>query len=261
MNKGQCKLCLRTDQDLQRSHFLGKALYRLNREGGQPIMMTPQLVIPTDRQLWAHLLCYDCEQHFRANGEDLAMRLVQRKNSFSLLARLELALPEETDGKIKVYSGRRVGVDTDKLAYFALSVMWRSGVRKWETLRQQTSGIELGPYLEPIREYLVGTAGFPSGMAVLLTVATDFGSQNMVLAPWRSRLSAYPSYGLLTRGIWFRAFMHPNLPSAVRERCCVGSARKLLFVENCEPELLRLFAAIDSNAAVAPSLQNLASSS
>jgi hypothetical protein len=83
MVKGQCKLCLRQNVDLQRSHFLGKALYRLNREAGQPIIGTPELIAPTDRQLRAYLLCWDCEQRFGSEGEGVAMRLVQRKNSFS----------------------------------------------------------------------------------------------------------------------------------------------------------------------------------
>jgi hypothetical protein len=257
MHKGRCALCLKENQDLQRSHFLGKAFYRLNREGGKAIMATPELIIPTDRQLWAHLLCSDCEQRISRNGEDAAMRLVQRKDSFSLLDRLGFSWPEANNGTTRVYSGALAGIETDKLAYFALSVIWRSAVRKWKTLRQQTSGISLGSDEEPIRAYLAGETGFPPNVAVLLTVCTDIGSRNMVVAPWRSYAREYPSFFLLTRGIWFRAFVHPQLPPAIRNLCCVNGPRNPLFVEDCEHELSRLVESIDKSAAVAPSLQTL----
>ena len=112
MRKGRCQLCLKENQDLLRSHFLGKALYRLNREGGQQVMLTPELIMPTDRQLWAHLLCGDCEQRMSSHGENAAMRLVQRKDSFSLLDRLELSWPEKRTATTRIYSGALAGIET-----------------------------------------------------------------------------------------------------------------------------------------------------
>jgi len=255
MRKGRCQLCLKENQDLLRSHFLGKALYRLNREGGQQVMLTPDLIMPTDRQLWAHLLCGDCEQRMSSHGENAAMRLVQRKDSFSLLDRLELSWPEKRTATTRIYSGALAGIETCKLAYFALSVIWRSAVRKWTTLRGQTSGVSLESYEEPVRAYLAGETGFPPNVALLLTVCTDFGSRNLVMAPWRSDRLGLLSFCLLTRGIWFRAVVHPELPPAIRHRCCVNGPRNPVFVEDCERELLRLVEPIYKSATVAPSLQ------
>jgi len=76
------------------SHLLGRAIYLLNRDGNaDPVLMTPQLITPTQRQIWRHLLCGDCEQRFSSRGEALIMRLVQRKTGFALLDRLRLAIP------------------------------------------------------------------------------------------------------------------------------------------------------------------------
>jgi hypothetical protein len=238
-----------------RSHCLGKGLYRLNSQTGQALMLTPKLILPTDRQLWAHLLCRDCEQRFSSKGEDAAMRLVQKKDSFPLLDQLRLSWPEEKDGPVEVYSGRLAGIETGKLAYYALSVMWRSAVRRWNTLKGQTTGMSLGTYEEPIRAYLSGEGGFPNDVAILLTVCTDFISRNIVTAPWVSHRDWTPLC-LLTRGLWFRAFVHPNLPQAVRRRCCVNGPRNPILVEDCEKEILRLVAPIHESAAVAPNLQN-----
>jgi len=254
LRKGRCRLCLKENQILMRSHCLGKGLYRLNRQTGQALMLTPKLILPTDRQLWAHLLCRDCEQRFSSEGEDAAMRLVQREDSFSLFERLRLSWPEEKTGAVEVYSGRLAGIETGKLAYYALSVMWKAAVRRWNTLKGQTTGISLGTYEEPIRAYLAGEQEFPKDVAVLLTVCTDFISRNIVIAPWVSHYDWHPLC-LLTRGTWFRAFMHPQLPQGVRRRCCVNGPGNPIFVENCESEILRLVTPIHQSAAVAPNLQ------
>ncbi len=45
MKRGTCKLCL-NEADLQRSHFLVRALYKLSSDDGElPILMSPNLVI------------------------------------------------------------------------------------------------------------------------------------------------------------------------------------------------------------------------
>jgi len=255
VRKGQCRLCLRENQVLMQSHCLGKGLYRLNRQTGQALMLTPKLILPTDRQLWAHLLCRDCEQQFSSMGEDAAMRLVQRESSFSLLDRLRLSWPEVENRTTQVYSGKLAGIETGKLAYYALSVMWRAAVRRWNTLKDQTTGISLGIYEEPIRAYLAGDSDFPKDVAVALTVCMDVVSRNIVIAPWMSHYDWHPLC-LLARGVWFRAFMHPRLPQAVRALCCVNGPRNPIFVENCESEILRLVDQIHKSAAVAPSLQS-----
>jgi hypothetical protein len=63
---GVCALCLQS-RELRRSHFLGRAIQRLN--GRDQVIMTPQLIAPTQRQLWRHLLCGECEGRFSKNGE------------------------------------------------------------------------------------------------------------------------------------------------------------------------------------------------
>ena len=46
-----CKLCL-NESDLQQSHYLCKALYKLSCTGGElPILMSPNLVIQNQKQI------------------------------------------------------------------------------------------------------------------------------------------------------------------------------------------------------------------
>jgi hypothetical protein len=254
--RGTCALCLK-DKELRRSHLLGRAIYLLNRHGNDdPVMMTPQLIEPTPRQVWRHLLCGDCEQRFSKYGEALIMRLVQRKTDFALLDRLNVARPITPEAKVKAYSGSATGVDTEQLAYFALSVLWRSGVQEWRTLNQQTSGVSLGVCEEPIRKYLAGEAGFPSGVVVTVTICTDIGSRFYTFAPSvrKDTLFVSPSYSLLVRGIWFDILTGVNPSAIVREVCCVNSAKKVLFVKDCEKEILQAGGHIMATAAVSPKL-------
>lgn len=119
-------------------------------------------------------------------------------------------------------------------------------------LNQQTTGVSLGAFEEPIRKYLAGEAGFPPGVVVMVIVCTDIGSRLWTLAPWKA--VSFPSYCLLVRGVWFH-ILTGVIPSAqFREACCVNSTKKVLFVKDCEKEILQAGGHIMASAAVSPKL-------
>jgi hypothetical protein len=252
--RGPCALCLK-EKELRRSHLLGRAIYMLNRDGkDDPVMMTPQLITPTQRQLWRHLLCGDCEQRFSSNGESLIMRLVQRKTEFALLDRLNVAMPFQEEPTLTAYSGSAIGIDTEQLAYYALSVLWRSGVRQWRTLNQQTTGVSLGTLEEPIRKYLAGGTPFPKDVAIHTWVCADIASRFNTFAPSKSKDTPLLNYSLLVRGLWFHIFAGDNLPAVLWDGCCVNSARKVIFKRDCTREVLHAGGHIMATAAVSPKL-------
>jgi len=94
--------------------------------GQDQVLMTPQLIAPTQRQFWRYLLCGEWEARFNRNGETPALALLQRKaeTDFRLLNWLNLAEPVWGDTELAAYSGSALGIDTERLAYFALSVLW-----------------------------------------------------------------------------------------------------------------------------------------
>ena len=151
MPLGTCKLCLQ-QKELQDSHFVGKGLYKIAQKRGGPVVMTPELFIATSDQLHDYLLCRECEQLFSREGEDYVTRLVKHSdNDFPLLQKLNAAKPlAKGQSGALVFAGATVGVDTDKLAYYALSMFWRASVHVWKTLNQQTTSIVLGEYEAPI---------------------------------------------------------------------------------------------------------------
>ena len=257
--QGDCVLCLQ-NRELRRSHFLGRAIQRLN--GRDQVIMTRQLIAPTQKQLRRHLLCGECEGRF-GNRESYALSLLQRKveADFRLLNWINLAMPIGGDSELAVYSALTLGVDTVRLAYFALSVIWRSSVGPWPTLGMQATSVRsLGDFQEPVRKYLLGETAFPGGIAIILWVCTDYGSRFMTFAPYRNRRSGLPTYSLLTRGLWFHAVMSNTMPPSLLERCCVNSEKRVMFRRNCERESRHANEQLMATAVEHPSLQQSSAS-
>jgi hypothetical protein len=61
------------------------------------------------------------------------MSVIQPKNrkSFSLSDRMKLAISRDGDQSCPRYDARDLGLDMDKFAYFAMSVVWRGMVETW----------------------------------------------------------------------------------------------------------------------------------
>ena len=143
--QGICKLCLKS-RILCKSHYLGRALHVLSREDrSNAIVLTPKIVTATPKQLWAHLLCSECEKRISKNGDIILLGLLNRKDKFLLLDTLKNAKPMKVEDALQVFSGSDLGIDTEALAHFALSIVWRGSVHDWKTLEGQTTGVLLGP--------------------------------------------------------------------------------------------------------------------
>jgi hypothetical protein len=168
---------------------------------------------------------------------------------------MNLALPLKAERTVVIYSGEAMGIDTEPLAYYALSVLWKGSVHKWTTLKGQKSSIDLGKYQEPIRRYLLGEAGFPDGVYVIVTACVDRGSQGMNYAPSEAVGPSFPMYSLLVRGIWFYVVTTDNSPLGLGDLCCVRSVKKVLYKADCTEPFLFTGKLIHKTATVSPELR------
>jgi hypothetical protein len=231
MKRDICKLCLNS-ADLQRSHFLGKAFYKLSSADGElPILISPNLVIQHQKQITDYVLCRDCEQRFSTNGEDYVMKMVSRNDGFKMLELIRANPIRHTEGEHTIYCAAHMGIDTDKLAYFALSVVWR-GAHIWRTFgNRETGGLQLGHQEERLRRYLLGTDPYPSGVVVKVSVACDYASQNVVTFPRTSPGQKDATVFTFTaRGIWFDIILGDSLSADTYQHYCVRSRAKPIFV-------------------------------
>jgi hypothetical protein len=220
-------------------------LYRLQRDPTQknpnPIVISPKVTKQTSEQMAQPLLCGECEERFSKNGESYVLRRLSNRVRFPLLDRLNVAWADYETPKLSMHRGEGVGLDMDKIAYFALSILWRASARPWKTLDGQTTQIVLDPkYQEILRQYLLGEIPLPNDIVVMATVATDKGSQESCFVPSRVKCNPMVAYGLMTKGLYFRVFFG-DISEGMRQLCCVNGARKVIFKRDCEDNLMEGF--------------------
>src|SRR6266496_4383015 len=192
MATGKCALCLQA-ADLQDSHFMPKAFYKLARTAGEknpnPIIVNPNVAMKTSKQASDYLLCTACEDRFNKGGESWIIQNCWRSETdFPLHVALKAATPGYASKDFSVYKGAEIpGVDVARLTYFAISVFWRAGVHQWDPIAgHKPVKLDLGPYSDQLRQFLLGKAGFPPDVVLAVTVNStpETGKNEMMIFPW-----------------------------------------------------------------------------
>jgi hypothetical protein len=245
-----CKLCLGM-KPLQESHFLSAALYpRLRKPSFAGRNRRVVALDSKDKHIKDYVLCFDCEQRFNRNGESEVLYWVSPKSKkFRLRERLNVALPRDynprdPDQSINRYSGDDIGVDMDKFAYFAISIIWRRAVHDWAlpdgSMRPHDA---LGDFVEPMRLYLLGLAPFPPDTSVIVIVGSDDESRKVWTLPTQHVEADCLNFRFQTFGVMFRVMMGYRQWEYFREHSCT-SPRKCIFYGSMKhrmPEIMQIF--------------------
>jgi len=259
MPVGLCKLCLKT-KELRKSHFIGAGAYRMANRRGGAVVMTPLLFVGTDSQIQEYVLCGDCEQLFSQRGEDYVTPLLcQDDKRFPLLEILGKDTPVfRGKNHGDRFSGARVGLDVEKIAYYGLSMFWRAAVHAWNTKikGQVTQLCKLSPDdLESIRKYLLGEAAWPSGIVLQVTVCIDRTSQNRVQPPVDWENDVYKGSRMVAFGLEFMliAGVKPGAPEW--KLCCMAEPERWIFRHSCEETTRDRQKDLQKNAKIADNLK------
>ncbi len=245
MPEGICPLCLNPkEKKLHESHYIPAALYPKRRKLQYATRISTGPLL-NQNQIKNPLLCFDCEQRFDQNGESDVLRWINPKGKrFPLSEMLKVALPRDYDPTLSRYSGADLGVDMDKFAYFAISMVWRGAVHDWVmfdgTVRPRT---ELGGFLEPMRQYLMGKAPIPPDTSVIVIVTNDDESRKVWTTPSMHVEADCLNFRFLTFGVLFRVMMGYRMWDFFRHQSCV-SPRKCLFYGSAKhrmPEIMQIF--------------------
>jgi hypothetical protein len=236
---GKCALCGKR-RVLQRSHLMPRRLYGMTRQhqgqgNANPVLVTQTITLQSSKQVWSHLLCAECEDRFSKGGEQYALSQVHNGTDFPLLDRMNVAMPVQTGPSVGVslYSGTAMGIQADKLTYFALSIFWRGSAHRWSLPNGGAIWNSLGVYEPPIRDYLLGKGPYPPDLVLLVIACTDWQSQGNFYSPATVVGNQIPSLGLLTRGIHFRLFLTNNLPAYIKKLCFATSPRHFIAMGSC----------------------------
>jgi hypothetical protein len=211
--------------------------------------MTNEVAMLTSRQMQDYVFCGDCEKLFDQNGENYALAQMKGSRGFPLLERLRVSPAVDFSLSEGVYAGNALGIDVKKLAYFALSVAWRSAVHTWPSIRGHVpDSVDLGNWQEPIRLFLLGQRPFPKDLTVLTTVCTDIFSQNAMYAPTKMVGSPTPGISFLACGIHFMMLMGEPVPAKIADLCSYKSERGYIFSRDAGAKTVHAYGHLHSTA-------------
>src|ERR1039458_1416802 len=175
---GRCRLCL-NPAELQDSHFIPKAAYKLIRGEGKnphPLVVQTDKVVQTSAQTRAHLLCRDCEQRLHRQGEDTFFHYCYRgPGKFRLLTMLRAHAPLVDNGRFAAYVvPESENSLIEQIGYMGLSVFWKSAAHSWRDGDSTLPSISLGsPYQEQVRQFLLNAGPFPEHGAMVVEASDE----------------------------------------------------------------------------------------
>ena len=228
MALGICALC-REEADLQESHYVPTALYPKNSELEY---QTLAAVRPVEDEILSPLLCQVCETRFNRNGETEVLRHIApkiAKKRFPLHEKMRLGFARQEYRDIKRFAGYDIGMDMDKFAYFALSLVWRGAVRDWpKPDGVLTTPLPLNAYTEGVRQYLLGGA-LPPDTAVIVIVCSDEESRRRWFLPCAHVEHHCMNFRFQLMGVFFRVMMGKHLPQLFRDGSCTSPRKCIVY--------------------------------
>lgn len=235
---GTCRLCLTPNVELRDSHFIPAGFYKAARKADGSnedlTIVTREVVIQTSEQAQQPLLCTECEDRFNKFGEKWTLANACLANrTFPLLDRLRAIKPSGSAAKSATYFADDVpGVRHDQLAYFGASIFWRAATTEWH-LVSSAPKLQLGPYEEALRLYLLNKAGWPKG--AVLAVSVDGSDQPLVahmgeFPHIQNRTKDYRHFSFTVNSLRFDLVLGRSIPAHIRGMCIVNAPRHPIFV-------------------------------
>src|SRR5208282_1401112 len=220
MPTGTCPLCDKV-KPLVKSHFMPAALSTFcTPPGGHPIAITPDIIIESDRQIRDYVFCESCEDVFNKGGETWVLPLLAQLDApFPLYDMLAKQAPSLDDGEAKIYiTALNPEIHADKLIHFAMGIFFKAAVYSWSGTRAEP-WVDLGPYTEPIRRFLLGETAFPARMYLTAAVLPSPTRAIEFCQPYRDSTEGKFSYRFHACGIQFILVVGNEVTSEDRSGC------------------------------------------
>jgi hypothetical protein len=235
---GRCGLCGETSTLLE-SHFLPKGLYRLLRivsraKNPHPVRLAGSERDQSSRQATHHLLCPGCEKLFDHNGENWMLRNLYRGHGvFRLRDLIEKSTPLSDEPDDAIYSAAALPAGAvDQIVYFSCSVFWRASIRDWQVSGKKYEAIDLGPYQQQVREYLLAKATFPANATLTVILSKLRQAAIAFNFPDTVRLGTCHCHTLHVPGITFQLTLGKQMEEGTTLSCVLRSPWHPIFVSH-----------------------------
>jgi hypothetical protein len=244
MPVGRCRLCLAQDVQLRDSHFMSAGFYKLARDESRanpnPVLINEEVSLLSSEQATAYVLCGECEERFNSGGETWVLKNCWHSEvDFQLRSNLVAISPSplSTPAFTIIESVRSEAIDAARLTYFGVSIFWRASVHDWVLMRRHPKRLELGPYEEPLRLFLLELANFPSNALMIISVTSAMDRMRNMLMTFpflKSRQPEFRQYRFTIPGITFQLFVGKNTPYALRRLSIQSPERHILMTPDVD---------------------------
>jgi hypothetical protein len=232
MKRGICGLC-KADTGLHDSHLLPSALYKFMREPSlqnpNPIRVNPSIAVATSHEVRQFFLCSSCEDRFNKGGERWMLRnCAQPDSSFPLHGKV-IPLPG-IGSEVKLYATNGdPEIDATQIEYFAASVLWRAAATDW---RNHNTRLEMGPYEERFRRYLLNEEPFPQNAALRIFLASPTAAKLLALLPMPHRVNGMRCFTFLIPGIAFTFILANHIPEELKRLVFSPSLERMIAISD-----------------------------
>jgi hypothetical protein len=132
-----------------------------------------------------------------------------------------------------VYHGFSIPqLDMDKLTYFGASVFWRGSVHNWKDRKGVAHGIDIGPYEEPLRQFLLKKSAFPANMGLMVSIWRMNQPWICAYSPTSGDTSGYHTYLFYVPGIQFLLSVGRAIPEETMYCCSATTPERVIFADH-----------------------------
>jgi hypothetical protein len=241
VERGICKLCL-LEKDLVESHLVPKAVYPYCRAGDlDPVMIRHDVILPTQRQIYWHLLCEECEDVLNKGGESWVVPLLaEQMGKYPLFDLLDLRALHASDRELSVYHAAKIpAIKTDKLVHLAMGIFFKASVHSFQKTVSKPM-IDLGQIQSPIRQFLRRAGPFPPDTVLMLSLTPSPVKYACFTVPIQTKNEYAKQYFFYLPGLRFTLVTGPRTREA-KMVCLHATPEKIIFVEDLSQEIKKWF--------------------
>jgi len=242
-NIGDCALCLNSNAMLQNSHFIPQGIYKVLRSQNKsphPVVVTRTKAIKSSRQSTAYLMCSECEDRLNRNGENWVLKNCLIRNGDSILNKKLINIqPDHIEESGLIYYASRHNdiISIRDISYFAMSMFWRGSIYAWND--DKTTPLNLGPYGEKIRKYLMRESDLPDNLTITVMLRRPTEISQLTFFPTCSNENGFRLFRFPMPGIVFMLCVGKKIPKLLSEWCFVRGYENPLFIPNNIDEILK----------------------
>jgi hypothetical protein len=197
-----------------------------------PVAIRPGVAVASSDEVRQHFLCLECERRLNDGGERWVIaNCYQADGKFPLYDNIITRPPLPVSPIVTLYESRGVpGIEPEQLGFFAASILWRAGATDWRNKRSPR--IELGPYEDSLRQYLLGRTPFPKDAALRVILPTPALARLIATLPMPDRVDGVRSYKVFIPGIAFTMILGKHIPNSISEVAFMPSPNRIICISD-----------------------------